>query len=93
MIDAPPRPVRQRDLIQHRAMVAALHSVSQICPDLDFPTVSYIIEQYEASVAEQHLDRQYAYEQKRTAPLYIPAGEEAARVTYPGDVERARGGK
>jgi len=63
MIDAPPRPVRQRDLIQHRAMVAALHSVSQICPDLDFPTVSYIIEQYEASVAEQHLERQY--EQKR----------------------------
>ena len=63
--DAPPRPVRQRDLIQHRAMVAALHSVSQICPDLDFPTVSYIVEQYEASVAEQHLERQYEYEQKR----------------------------
>jgi len=63
--DAPPRPVRQRDLIQHRAMVAALRSVSQIYPDLDFPTVSYIIEQYEASIAEQHLDAQYAYEQGR----------------------------
>jgi len=63
--DAPPRPVRQRDLIQHRAMVAALKCCSQIAPDLDFPTVSYIIEQYEASVAEQHLDAQYAHEQAR----------------------------
>ena len=62
--DAPPRPVRQRDLIQHRAMVKALHSVSQVAPELGFDTVSYIIEQYEASVAEQHLDRQYEYEQK-----------------------------
>jgi hypothetical protein len=46
-------------------MVAALKCCSQIAPDLDFPTVSYIIEQYEASVAEQHLDAQYAHEQAR----------------------------
>lgn len=54
---------------------------------ISFGTFLAGVEEFERVLAELSLRRQYAYEQKRKAPLYIPAGEEAARVTYPGDVE------
>jgi hypothetical protein len=48
-VEALPRPVRQRDLIQHRAMVKAWQTYGH----LGFDEVSGVIEAYLESVAKQ----------------------------------------
>jgi hypothetical protein len=66
-IEAPypePKVVRGHDLIEHRARIAAYHTVAEMGEAApSWGTVCGIIETYLDSVRDQHGDRQYAREQ------------------------------
>ena len=80
-----PRPATNGDRFD--ALVAGWHETGAEL--ISFGTFVAGVERFEKVLAEKSLDRQYDYERNRK-PLYIPAGEEAARVTYKGDVERGK---
>jgi len=64
-----PRTATGRDLLRSRALQAGYDAIVGLDPE---PTLSYYdfvegVKVYEAKLAEQHLERQYEYEQRRGA--------------------------
>ena len=81
-----PRPATNRDRFDALSEVHAELEAAGV--SIDIGQLDWAVREVEQRLYEKSLDRQYDHERSR--PLYIPAGEEAARVTFKGDVERGK---